>query len=297
MANHRTSCFALALSALLIGGTACLELEVDEPVGSHGLGVEAGNGFAANGLPHNGLPHNGLPHNGLPHNGLPHNGLPHNGLPSSTIDTTWNGWLNDDTDVAGTPRKTLNRTLMKYIAKCALSGGTDSTFTDDNLAVHAWSGEIGIAPAWETGGITAADGRWITSCVASLVNADAVSVVVSQRGQAGSVMDTMAAGEETVFTTLEGAYFGDMFADPPTLYTCRGTGYTSEVNTGRACSITSGTCSPVMHVGDCDAVCSSETRSVNGTDFPVYYNCDPDGVATGVDPFAEVTTIYLDPTR
>ncbi len=280
MRNHWQVTMAFAISILLAVGTGCVEFEMEE--------------YGEAELPFS-VP-NGLEPNGLPFNGLPFNGLPFNGLPTTTEDGQWDTWMHDDTDVSGTPRKALNFMLMKYITKCALGSGTTSSYEDSSSNLFEWHGEIGLAPGWASGGIQPVDQRWISSCVASLVNRAAVSVMVSQRGRAGSPMDTMVPGEEDDYIVVEGAYFGDMFADPPALYTCKGAGYNSALNTGRECSIASGNCPPVTHVGNCSDVCSTESRTVGVETFDVFYNCDPDG-AGAAPTFAEVTTIYLNPAN
>ena len=290
MTNDWQTYFVISIVSFLAASTGCLEIEMemDESFGVIEQAALSENALEPNGLPANGLPNNGLPNNGLPNNGLPNNGLPNNGLPSSSVDGDWKSWITHST------RGIRNRLLMKYMVKCALDDGEDSSFDDGN-DLWTWNGRIGLAKAWRTLGMTAAEKKWVSSCVASLVNSAGVSITVSQRGKANSPIDSMETDEEDSHTDLEGAYFGDAFSNPPALYTCKGNGYNSAVNTGRTCPLASGNCPPLQHKGNCADICSVENRTVDGVSFDVYYDCDPDGVG-GEDPYAEVTTIYLNPT-
>ena len=144
-----TANIQLAALSIIISLAGCA---IDES------GLDLGvNGYDLNAT--NGLPINGLPINGLPINGLPINGLPINGLADASVETDLDAWLNDPTYGAA------HNTLMRYMVRCALPAGTDSSFVDSADHTWIWYGEIGLAPSWANGSMTAAEKRWVSSCV------------------------------------------------------------------------------------------------------------------------------------
>ena len=272
MMKYGQNYLLVGIAALFVSGTGCVAVEFEDSLDviSQADDVE-----------------NGLPNNGLPNNGLPNNGLPNNGLASTAIESEWDAWLNDPTDIGGMTLGARNNILMKYIVRCALPGGTSSSFKDSGGTLHTWYGEIGVAPNWSTGALTSTEQRWVSSCVTSLVNADATSVIVSQRGENDSPY-VMMPDEATNYPVTEGAYFGNMFADPPVYYACNNGAYTTERLPGRRCTLAAGNCSPITLTSSCQSICQSEPRTVDSVPFTVYHDCTVDSVT-----YPEVTTIFV----
>ena len=283
MKNIRRFYLVVAIMVLVVGSSGCMAMEM----GVEEMEMGESIGFDGRAL----FNQNHVEPNGLPDNGLPDNGLPDNGLPSSTVDTAWGTWLNDPT------RGEANEVLMKYLVKCALDSGEAASY-DDGSTTFTWPGRVGLASTWKDEAMSPTQRKWVSACLASLVNEAGVSITISQRGLTGTDIDNMESGEATTYTQMEGAYFGDVFDDDVKLYSCMGDGYiyNATANEGRKCALDDDDyCLPIDNVGLCSDVCAnSETRPAYNND-KIYYNCDPDGAGTGPT-YAEVVTIYLDPS-
>jgi hypothetical protein len=90
--------------------------------------------------------------------------------------------------------------------------------------------------------------RWISACLLARINLYEQPVAISMRGN----HEALAASSEEVqaYSLQEGAVWGNLFADPPQLYTCYGVHYHNTNATLRACTHLGGMC-PMTIVGPC----------------------------------------------
>ncbi|WP_089423450.1 hypothetical protein [Sulfitobacter sp. DFL-23] len=146
---------------------------------------------------------------------IPYPVLPEADSPAHPIDLTGSALL-----VSNTSRK-----LLDYIVQCALPEGTMAVAHHDGQT-YRFRGTVGIAPEWRSGALSVADQAAVTACLLARTNAFGVPVLISMRGVGGDLagLQTLRAtkAEQQAFPLWEGAFFGNIFADPPRAYACRG---------------------------------------------------------------------------
>ncbi|MFT3767941.1 MAG: hypothetical protein QM820_21025 [Minicystis sp.] len=117
----------------------------------------------------------------------------------------------------------LSRQLLRYVVGCALDSTQSFSFTwtDDTGGQHAetYPGGLGLDPAWATRPLAASERGWVSACLASRVNWYGVSVVISARGAHPELAEP-APGELAAYPMEEGAFWGDLFGDTPSAFTC-----------------------------------------------------------------------------
>ncbi|MFT3772034.1 MAG: hypothetical protein QM820_42045 [Minicystis sp.] len=120
------------------------------------------------------------------------------------------------------PDGDLSRELLRYAVSCAL--GPDQSFTlswtDAAGAGHvdAYPGLLGLAPSWSAQALDATGRRWVSACLASRVNAEGASVMLSSRGAHAALATTSA--ERAAYPIREAVFFGDVFTESPRVYAC-----------------------------------------------------------------------------
>lgn len=118
----------------------------------------------------------------------------------------------------------LARQLLKYTVGCALSPAQVFSFawTDKYGVVHdeSWPGELGLEPAWATNPLSYPGRRMVSACLASRVNYYGVSVIISSRSPAEPLKSLTTAVELSNYSNVEGAFWGDLFAEKPWLNAC-----------------------------------------------------------------------------
>jgi hypothetical protein len=214
--------------------------------GANGLnavnGLNAANGLhAANGLSSaNGLgsangyrTHNGL--NGAngfntangyqDNNGLNAvNGLNvANGLNSVNGLSSANGYMTNER----------GRSVVQYLAKCALPSGKTLIKQDHNGTNFSFRGGMNLAPEWETGGCKKDCLERISSCMMAHINSSGTHIPLWMDSPASSV----GWGRSPWFPTREGTFFGQIMltnADNTLdAYYCNGPGADENVVPGR----------------------------------------------------------------
>ena len=250
------------------------EIYTENSIEPNGL---IGNGLVVNGIVRNGIVRNGIVRNGIVRNGIVRNGIVRNGIISNTTMPT---------DVvsalaADTSDGQLARILMKYIISCALPGGQSIVFdwTDSQSQLHeeTYYGALGLAPDYGKDAATelpVGQQEWLSACIAARTNYYGVSVTISMRGDTGPL--TTDESEQTAFNKQEGAFWGNLFADPPTLKSCHNTSNLAHSRTRlRECAAghdESGNisaCGPIVRAGDCSSVCTG-SPTADGA----FTNCD-----------------------
>ncbi|MFO0757860.1 MAG: hypothetical protein U0359_15295 [Byssovorax sp.] len=176
------------------------------------VGVAREAALNPNALNPNALNPNALNPNALNPNALNPNALNPNALSPEAMDAI------EDPGEAGA----LSRELLRYTVGCALSSNQsfDFSWTDADSVVHmeSYPGLLGLAPYWATQALDLPGQQWVSSCLASRVNAEGVSVMLSSRGAHTALATTTA--ERSTYQTREGVFFGNLFTTSPRVYAC-----------------------------------------------------------------------------
>ncbi len=217
----------------------------------------------------NGLSTNGLSTNGLSTNGLSTNGLSTNGLNSLAFST----WFLLNT--------TLNDTVMRYIAKCALPSG-------QNLQVkllgktYTWPGNLGLLPGWSNNGpLDYNSQQLLSACLAAHLNKYGQNVNISVRAyDAWGNAVAVSQGEAQAYSVEEACFYGNLF-DGSGIFAAYSTNSPLIVsgNTSlRACAADDGdwgNCSPAMS----NAYSSAQQVCSGGSVSSGYWSCTHWGVS------------------
>jgi hypothetical protein len=147
-------------------------------------------------------------------------------------------------------RDPLARQLLKYVVSCALSSGAHFDVNIDGV-VYGFDGELGLHKKWgDTGGsCDNACKTWVSACVLSRINHLGLATPISMRGNKGELSSDSA--EQTTYSIREGAYYGNIFANPPIYYACVSPEKTS---IERVCGASLDECVLTV-VGSCDDAC------------------------------------------
>ncbi|WP_437541219.1 hypothetical protein WME97_26455 [Sorangium sp. So ce367] len=190
------------------------------------------NALTSNALTLNALTSNALTSNALTSNALTSNALTSNALTRSAL------------------RDPLARQLLEYVVSCALPRGAHFDIDVDGV-VYGFDGGIGLHKNWgDTGGsCDNACKAWVSACVLSRVNYLGIPTPISMRGNHCELSSDSA--ERTAYATREGAYYGNIFANPPLYFACVSPEQTS---IQRVCGPSLDDC-VVTVVGNCGDAC------------------------------------------
>jgi hypothetical protein len=160
---------------------------------------------------------NAMNPNAMNPNAMNPNALPPNALSPDSLSPAAKSAL-DDPGSAGD----LSRELIRYAVGCAFRPDQVFRFswTDSLGTVHheAYPGLLSLAPYWSGQPLDLAGQQWVSACLASRVNAEGVSVMLSSRGTNPAL--TCTATELATYQTREAAWFGNLFASTPQIYAC-----------------------------------------------------------------------------
>jgi hypothetical protein len=148
----------------------------------------------------------------------------------------------------------VGRQFVKYLAECAL--GPNDRVTKGQ---HTFMGRLGLAPEWKTGQCDDRCQTWVTACLLARTNAQGATVDIELRATHPAIGLGVA---DPAFSAHEGAFFGNVFADYPSAYTCQGMGLPQAVARNRLCA--DGQCAGIT-VTDyrlCASACTFENGSV-----------------------------------
>jgi hypothetical protein len=291
--------------ALHLGALASISCAMGCALASEEIGVVQEAGLNSNGLNSNGLNSNGLNSNGLNSNGLNSNGLNSNGLNSNAMSPAAMSAIQDPS-----PTGDLSRELLRYTVSCAFTPSQSFAFswTDEDGATHqeAYLGLLGLAPSWATQPLDLTGQQWVSSCLASRVNAKDISVMLSSRGTHPALATT--SSERAAYQTREAVFFGNLFTDSPRVYACYDPlSVLPSQMASRVCALpdllalnlnnlTGGyNCGPIQVVGPCTQVLGLITLGVCASQKPTdryFYNCSAPGSATSVP---SITTFLKGP--
>ena len=237
----------------------------DSTIERHSDALTATNGIAFNGIAFNGIAFNGIAFNGIAFNGIAFNGISLNGIAFNGI--AFNGIAFNGIDAEQEANFTK---LLEYTVECALPAEQSVTIYTSDGTPKVLAGAMGLAPEWQDGPLSAAGERKVSACLAARSNALEQTVALSIRHPDLS----MEAVEEDVFTTHEGAFWGNLFASPASIQACLVDGGGLS---GRVCA-ESDSCGFLI-VGDCADVCGSYDP-VNG-----YSHCGEDQSTAVINTF------------
>jgi len=171
------------------------------------------------------------------------------------------------------------RSLLSYAVGCALGEG-DVLMVQDGEDVHLFSGHLGLARAWKTRGLVAAEAESVSACLIAHGNAFGERVILSGRmiGKLGAT-----ESERASHRGYEGTFFGRALAsagqdDRFALYACQGDAaeiaraHSPVDRHKRACTDGHEDCGDIVALGRCRDVCDSYVDEHGWTD------CWADGV-------------------
>src|SRR5581483_5655457 len=203
--------------AFLISGALLLGCAAPEGQPDHVTAVESSIN-SDNGLPEiNGLSGNGLSGNGLSGNGLSGNGLSGNGL-------SGNGLIMNALNASGLTASTFlmnsasGRSTVSYLVRCALPANRSITKQDLLGASYTFTGQIGVAPEWESGTCGMDCQQQVSACMLAHVNTSGQHITLWLDGDSSAI----GWGRSTDYPYQEGSFFGNIFVSPPTAYYCNG---------------------------------------------------------------------------
>jgi hypothetical protein len=272
---------ALAVIAAISCATGCAPAPEEE------IGAAQEAGLNANGLNANGLNANGLNANGLNANGLNSNGLNSNSMRPEAMSAVQDPGPTGD----------LARQLLRYTVSCAFTSSQffDFSWTDADRVTHqeSYPGLLGLAPSWATQPLDLTGQQWVSSCLASRVNAEGVSVMLSSRGTHPALATT--SNERAAYQTREAVFFGNLFTGSPKVYACYDPlSMVPSQMAHRVCAqpdllalnlndLTGGyDCGPIHVVGPCTQLLGLITLGVCASQNPTnryFYNCSAPGSA------------------
>ncbi|XYH97663.1 hypothetical protein ACMHYB_59575 [Sorangium sp. So ce1128] len=234
-------------------------------------------GLAPNALEYlNALNPNALNPNALNPNALNPNALNPNALNPAALSSSAMRAITDPGEAGA-----LSRQLLSYVVGCALTPAQSFRFSwTDGLGVvrhEVYWGIIGLVPDWSDKPLGQTDQQWISACVASRTNWYGTSVTISSRGSHPAI-DKTGTPELAIYTRMEGAFWGNIFAPSPYLNACYNAANRDYVRSlARECAAghldTSGAVQPCGMIsirGTCDSYC--QQLNLRGMYYPSCVN-------------------------
>ena len=194
-----------------------------------------------------------------------------------------------------------DRAVLEYLISCAFPENVALSGRDDGGTLYTFQGGAALAPKWGDRKLNTKERRWVSACMLARVNKDATEVEISLRGPHDALVVT--ADERTEFDLEEGAFYGDIFADPQQFYACRGaslyTGDMSFESEGRGCAIPDGTGKTLCGMtfaGNCAAF--DATGAACRDDGEYYGRCHTSAAVSNqghATRFEEAITVWIKP--
>jgi hypothetical protein len=201
------------------------------------------------------------------------------------------------------------RSLLSYIAACALPANEMATVELGGGPVLPLNGRLGLAPQWRQGALDESGKRWVSACVLAHVNAFSIPVPMSVRSVA---LGPPTPEEELVYDVQEAAFYGNLFTANPAdreMNACFGYhvaaqfGYDGDIDEDsldylhyRVCS-THEACG-FNRVGACydwgPPILGTPSRACDQVDGSFYLDCHEKPVAEGaMKTWPETVTVHL----
>jgi hypothetical protein len=184
------------------------------------------------------------------------------------------------------------RTFVHHLVECALEADQRVTLPTEPEPT-TFEGAFALAPAWADGPCDEECQEWVSACMLARANAYGIPVIIHARG----THPALAASAEDLarFPVEEGAFYGNLFTDPPREYACRGAGDDALSLTFRACTLPGARCG-IQVVGPCDLACEGVDPANGGAHTACRNRARPDAGAAWPEPsrrYARVVTVYL----
>lgn len=186
--------------------------------------------------------------------------------------------------------------FVSYLVQCALPEDTVVVVEGEELP-----GGIGLAPEWADGPCEEACQEWISACLLSRTNTYMVTVQLYLSSDNEYMVAADAAdGEDDRYRTPEeeGAFWGNLFVEPPLEYACRGRGHDPLLGTFRVCAGPGNRCG-IQDVGACgeldgDTSAPSMRHACEGYDpeTGTFTRCHDRASLPGSDDFPAGTRTY-----
>jgi hypothetical protein len=163
------------------------------------------------------------------------------------------------------------RSLVMYIARCALTPTQSITRKDSLGNVYTYPGEDGVAPEWystATGACGEACQEKMTACLLAHLNVSGQHCKICMTSDIPSIGNTRTATQTGYYSLMTGAYFGNIFTPKaPTAYVCEGGGAPANFSTDRCYGASgSSTCPFVNQIGvafPCTTICQADAGGLN----------------------------------
>ncbi|XXX81772.1 hypothetical protein WMF30_23725 [Sorangium sp. So ce134] len=238
--SPKLAALVLAVAALSTGACAA-PLDPEAP-------AEGGDDNASQPVRSN----NALTSNALTSNALTAEALTSKALTSSALTAEA---LTSNALTAEALRDPAARTLLRYIASCALPEGERLTLAIDGDEL-SFPGELGLAPGWgeDGGSCDAACRTWVSGCVLARVNYLGQKVRISLRGDRAELRADKV--ERAAYPAREATYYGDIFAERPLYHACLPEGASA---IPRVCGPSLETCA-IEVAGSCESLCDAPNR-------------------------------------
>jgi len=121
------------------------------------------------------------------------------------------------------------RTTVGYVVRCALPAGRAIAIPAPGGVVHTFQGQVGLAPEWEAGACGPTCQRWVSACLLSMINTAGQHHPLWMAAPHAAI----GWGQDARFPLQEGAFFGNLFASPPTADHCGGRDFGTRPIPGR----------------------------------------------------------------
>jgi hypothetical protein len=178
------------------------------------------------------------------------------------------------------------RTLLAFMARCALPSGQSLRSVDATGVAHRFPGTVGLAPEWSLGAIGTSSRRWVSACLLAHANAFGLDVTIDLQGKHPALSAPPASG----MTAQEASFYGDLFG-PPTMFACIGSSPSApEGMPKRVCGRTDN-CGFTI-TGTCGH--PSQTPVCKGGQL-VFDSCAAPVLPSGTVDVVEVITVYAQP--
>jgi len=110
------------------------------------------------------------------------------------------------------------RNTVSYLVRCALSASDTLVKQDQNGVSYTFHGAIGVAPQWKNGSCDSGCQENVSACLMAHVNTSGKHVNLWLDGTSPAI----GWGRNPSYPMQESAFFGNIFASPPTPYFCNG---------------------------------------------------------------------------
>lgn len=174
-------------------------------------------------------------------------------------------------------------TTARYMVECALPADQSVTKTVNGQEI-VLDGLLGLAPEWEDQECDQDCQEWVSACLLARTNVSGETVQIWVGGEHEALDSEAPEG-----TLLEGAFYGNLFADPEGKYLCEGSNHAvvAARRLGRTCS--AGNCGFTLYKN-----CHSHSRCTMDGPHGVPSDCKTGNHATST-PYHSIVT-YVSPS-